>query len=41
VRREPYRHNVIILHEARLVAREQAEHGEHEGHNGASQREES
>ena len=39
--REPYSYNVVVFHEARLVTREQAEHGEHEGHNCASQREES
>jgi hypothetical protein len=40
-KRESYGHNVVFFHEARLVACEQAEHGQHEGHNGASQREQS
>jgi hypothetical protein len=39
--RAPYSHNMVFLHEARLVASEEAEHREHEGHNGTSQWKES
>ena len=40
-RRMSYGHDVVILHEAWFVTCEQAEHRQHEGRNGTSQREES
>ena len=40
-REDSYCHYVILLHEARFVTSEQAEHAQDEGYNGTSHREES